>query len=122
MRILTIVAALLIVSLTSTAADTRNVDLAGKLTPVVAFSNVEPVIATWDGEYINIYFNISLEQISVEIVNLYNGDKVYSATVNSFSDKNLSIDLSHQIVGEYKIVFINTDSGDFMYGRFNVEK
>lgn len=79
----------------------------------------EPIYATIGIASLNVDFLYNIGIIEVE-VSSKTGDIVYSQSINTQTQENLSIDTTEWESGYYEIRFVNSD-GNYMYGTFENE-
>jgi hypothetical protein len=92
--------------------------LHGALSTIPLRSFTMPFQATKHSSYISVYYLVTLNNISVKIVNA-SGQIVYSNNVNPVAGGQLYISLAGLPSGDYTITFTSANGGS-IYGDFEI--
>ena len=98
----------------------KEIDLMGSLSEISIRSVLpEPIYATIGSASLNVDFLYNIGNIDIEVYSI-TGAIVYSQSVNTQTQEQLSIDVTRWDSDFYEIRFVGS-TGNYMYGTFEVE-
>ncbi len=87
--------------------------------PIEGLSLGQEKVDAYIDNNISVYFNLSIDQVNIQIENSETSEIVYYNEVDPRIQKQVVI--SDLPSGNYIIYFINPDNGCYMYGTFHKE-
>lgn len=113
---------LISISFISLFAEERNIELQERKAEAEARSLSYKPTVTYDDNTLRIYSDISLENLTITVLDIYNGEIIYNNNVTIFSKQTYSIQLNIESAYncDYRIEL--ESSSNSLYGIFSPSK